>query len=239
MEYNGKTMRHELKYAINQLEYHYLKPDLRQILDLDHHASQTGSYHIRSLYFDDPFNSAYEDKEAGVKDRGKYRLRVYNRSDHLIKLEYKQKVNNLVAKTSTSISRELYEKIMRRSLVFKDVQHDPLLSDFYLAIRMQGLAPKLVVDYLREPFISRMGNIRVTFDKHLQAGLNRNDLFGDIVSASPILPGSMILEIKYDDYLPEHIRKSLQMARHQLLAVSKYTLCRECKNALTWKERPL
>jgi len=239
MNENDKKLRHELKYAINQLEYHYLKSDLKTILNLDYNASLTGEYQIRSLYFDDPFNSAYEDKESGIKERGKYRFRIYNQSDNLIKLEFKQKMNNLVAKSSTPISRMLFEKAMRRSLTFKDVQHDPLLTDFYLATRMQGLAPVVVVDYWREPFISRMGNVRVTFDRSIQAGINRMDLFGHLVSASPILPGSMILEIKYDDYLPEHIRKSLQLTRHQRLAVSKYTLCRDHKNALTWKERPL
>ncbi len=239
MEYQGKTLRHELKYAINHLEYSYLRSRLKTVMQTDRNASSNGDYHIRSLYFDDLANSAFEDKEAGVKVRGKYRLRIYNHSDQIIKLEFKEKFNNLISKSSRTVSRTFVEKILQQKLHFCDVQADPFLQDFYLAVRMNGLRPKLIVDYIREPYISRMGNVRITFDKQLQAGISQNDLFGKLACASPILTGSMILEVKYDDFLPEHIRSNLQLARHQLMAVSKYTLCREFKNSLNWKELPL
>ena len=59
-------------------------------LTRDKHA-RAGGYTIRSLYFDDYCNSAYEEKDAGILMRKKYRVRIYNGSDKVIKLERKKK----------------------------------------------------------------------------------------------------------------------------------------------------
>lgn len=81
--------RHELKYLINEGEHAALACRMAPVFKLDKHA-RAGGYTIRSLYFDDYCNSAYEEKDAGILMRKKYRVRIYNGSDKVIKLERKR-----------------------------------------------------------------------------------------------------------------------------------------------------
>jgi hypothetical protein len=232
-----KTLRHELKYAINNLEYACLKSRLKPLIYADEHVLENGEYHIRSVYFDDWSDSAYNEKEAGDFQRAKYRIRIYNKEANLIRLELKEKFSNVTAKSSRIITRELYDQIMNRRLTLALLQNDPFLTDFYLAVKTKGLEPKVIVDYVREPYIHRFGNVRITFDKRLQAGINSTDIFNpSLLLTSPIQPGSMILEVKYDDLFPTFIHRNLDLSSHQQLAISKYTMCRSLKNALDWKE---
>jgi hypothetical protein len=240
MEYQGRTFRHELKYAINDVEYHALRSRLRSILHPDENARETGEYHIRSLYFDDFSDSSFNDKEAGVFQRGKYRIRIYNRSDSVIRLEFKEKFDNYISKSGRLLTRATYEKILHRKQRIEEVRDDSFLLDFYMHTRIDLLSPRIIIDYVREPFICEAGNVRITFDKHLKASLRDLDVFQpNPLLVTPPFPGTMILEVKYDDYLPEYIRRSLSLSRHQHMAASKYTICREVKNAFDWKENIL
>lgn len=240
MEYAGRTLRHELKYAINDFEYVTLKSKIKTMMDLDENVGQAREYHIRSLYFDDFSDSSYNEKTSGDFRRKKYRIRIYNKSDELIRLELKEKFDSFIAKTSRVIDKNLYEKILQKKIAFSEVKHDPFLLDFYLEVKMNLLEPKVIVDYVREPFAYAYGNVRITFDKQLQVVINTNDIFKEhALVASPLMEGSMILEVKYDDYLPSFIHSGLKLARHQHMALSKYTICREYKNTLNWKERLL
>lgn len=85
-----EAYRHELKYLISYADKAELAVRLAPVLHLDPHATN-GGYFIRSLYFDDYWNTAYEEKDAGVLLRKKYRIRIYNCSDRSIKLERKKK----------------------------------------------------------------------------------------------------------------------------------------------------
>lgn len=238
MEYNGRTLRNELKYSINELEYNYLKTRLKTIINLDGNVNKEGDYHIRSLYFDDIGNTSYNEKDWGVFQRKKYRIRIYNKNDDVIKLELKEKFGKYISKSSRKIDKDLYYGIMENKINVNSFKDDDFLLRFYLEIKMNNLKPAVIVDYIREPYIYKNGNVRITFDKNLQAVINTNDIF-DInpIVVSPKIDGNMIFEVKYDDYLPEFIRKELRMERHQIMAISKYTICRDLKNSLSWGER--
>lgn len=240
MAEQARELRQELKYAINYKEYACLQPVLASLASRDVHAGAQGEYHIRSLYFDNVTNAAYHEKESGVFQRAKYRIRIYNHSDSRISLELKEKFGFSTAKSSQAISRAIYGKIMTGSLRFSDVEGSPLLTDFYLKMKLEGLRPAVIVDYVREPFVCPAGNVRITFDKVLQTPINSLDLFAPAQIIVPAFTyGSLILEVKYDDFLPRHIQRSLQLSSHQKLAISKYTICRDTKDALDWKERLL
>ena len=238
MKYKGRTLRHELKYAINNFEYSYLKSRIKNLMNSDLNVNEIGEYHIRSLYFDDIEDSSYNDKESGVFKRKKYRIRIYNKSDNLIKLELKEKFVSFISKQNRTISRKLYEEIINNTVCIEDFKDDSFLLDFYLQMKMNVLRPKVIVDYIREPYICDYGNVRITFDKELQVVTNSTDIFYDSPTLiSPIIAGDMILEVKYDDHIPEYIRGLLELARNQRLAISKYTICRDMKNALNWEEK--
>ena len=94
MDYNGRRLRHEQKYYISYGEYYNLVSKLSAVLKRDGNYGDKG-YFIRSLYFDDMYNSSYYEKEAGNFTRSKYRIRIYNYSDKYgdIKLEQKCKID--------------------------------------------------------------------------------------------------------------------------------------------------
>lgn len=240
MEYRGKSIRNELKYVINDLEYNYLKNTLKRIMEFDENVNEEGEYHIRSLYFDDLLDSSYYQKESGVFERSKIRIRIYNKSDEVIRLEKKEKFGKYISKTSKSIGKNIYYSIINNHMNIDDFKNNDFLLEFYTQYKMNTLKPVVIVDYVREPFIYSIGNVRITFDKNLQAIINTNDIFSKSdIAVSPKYEGEMILEVKYDDYLPEFIRNQLNLSRHQLMAISKYTICRDLKNSLNWSEKVL
>ena len=103
----------------------------------------------------------------------------------------------------------------------------PLLRDVYKQMRTRGLKPAVIVDYVREAYIHPAEHVRITFDKQLRTGLFSQDLFERwLPTINPLDDNSMILEVKYDNYLPDYIRRLLWSCNAQRSAISKYTLCR-------------
>jgi len=237
MKYKGRTLRHELKYMINQSDYIQLKSRLETILTLDKNAVSKGSYHIRSLYFDDQYNRAYHEKEDGVFARTKFRIRIYNFSDEIIRLEKKEKFDSYISKVSTTISKEMYHKILAGKLTHLDVIGDELLTEFYAQVKVNRLRPRIIVDYERIPFTHKHGNVRITFDKSLKTVLNNVDILRtDTQIYSVIGEEQMILEVKFDDYLPKYIREVLTLHHHQHMSASKFVMCCEADLEYNWKE---
>lgn len=219
--------RHELKYFIHPAEVDALRIQLRSALKLDPHCRGGRPYAIRSLYFDDIENSAYFDKVGGVMHRDKYRIRIYRHSDAEIFLERKRKLGDLIQKSSVQITRRLCEQIISGDPRGMYRSGNPLLQDMFVQMRTKLLRPSVIVDYEREAYLHPVENVRITFDLKLRSGMHSIDLFNpDIPTISPLDSSLEILEVKYDNYLPDHIRKLLAETRAQRSAVSKYVLCR-------------
>lgn len=220
--------RHELKYEISYHEYINLKLRLEPIMKRDIHADGSGIYTIRSLYFDNFNDKALKEKLDGIKNRDKFRLRCYNNDFSFILLEKKSKRNSLCLKKSTNLTREQCEKILDGDIGFMADSENELFADFFAAMSGQLMRPKTVVVYKREPYIFEAGNVRITFDSDIRTGLySTNFLDGDL----PLIPvmGSekMILEIKYDEFLPDVIRHAIQSGVPRVQAFSKYAAARQ------------
>lgn len=219
--------RHELKYFINRGDMLALGHRLGGVLHPDPHADENGEYFIRSLYFDDAYDTAYYDKQAGVMHRDKYRIRIYNLSDDVIFLERKRKAGDLIQKSSARISRKLCDQILSGNANKLETVDNELIHDLFCQMRLNLLRPTVIVDYTRETFIHPVENVRITFDKQLRTGLFSKDLFSpDIMTVSPLDDGREILEVKYDTYLPDFIAGMLWNIPAERSAVSKYVLCR-------------
>ncbi|MFA5365610.1 MAG: polyphosphate polymerase domain-containing protein [Candidatus Bathyarchaeia archaeon] len=233
-EQNKQHLRHELKYPLDNMQYQLLRKNLATVLKPDPHMEPDGSYHIRSLYFDDIKNSAYFDKIAGVPRRKKYRIRIYNFSDKFIKLERKTKLNQYINKQWVKLTREEADKILVGNIDFLSNSSSRLLREFYCASRCSLLRPVALVDYRREAFVCSIGNVRITFDIGLQTNLGSIALFDQNVPMMPVDEEfKIILEIKYDDFLPLHIRGLFLDTIKPQAAIGKFALCRELTNALT------
>lgn len=219
--------RHEHKYFINEAGYAQLSALLASVLKRDRHSDQNGEYFIRSLYFDDVFDSAYHTKMDGVERRDKYRIRIYNCSDQAIFLERKHKEGEFIMKNSVRITRRLCDQLIAGRADGLDASQNPLLRDMFREIRLNGLHPVVIVDYAREAYMHPAENVRITFDKRLHTGLFSKDIFNPMLNGiSPIDPGQVILEVKYDRYLPDYIKGVLATIPSDHCAISKYTLCR-------------
>ena len=220
-------MRHEQKYYISQGDAFYLSTLLSRTMQRDKNADANGEYHIRSLYFDDCFNSALSDKLDGVKNRHKYRIRIYNFSDKVIRLERKSKHGDYISKMSCGISRDLAEQIIAGDPYGLETLNHPLLQDVYRMMTTKLLRPAVIVDYVREAYIHPCEETRVTLDKQLRTGYLSNDLFNPQLPTYPCLDQNQtILEIKYNRRFPEFILPITSSIPAQRSAISKYTICR-------------
>lgn len=224
---NPIKYRHELKHYINLGECAVLCSKLRTVMKIDSHAGPDGNYQIRSLYFDTPDDTALMEKISGVDNREKFRIRLYNSDDSYIKLEKKIKVNSLTAKFSAPLTPEQCSRILKGDIEWLQESDHPLLNELYEKMQHQQLKPKTIVDYLREAYVYRPGNVRVTLDKSIKTGLNCTDVFHKNLSVMETLDGRMaILEVKYDAFLPEIINDMIQLGDRSKTSVSKYALCR-------------
>ncbi len=222
-------LRHELKYFISPLEYEVLSRTLDRVLERDPNGDENNEYHIRSLYFDTIFNEAYIDKQDGVKNRDKYRIRIYNFSDRFIRMECKTKVGQLISKRSTPIPRLLAEQLIAGDPTGLERTRSGLLRDVYREMRLNMLHPVVIVDYVREAYLHPVEEVRITFDKQLHTGLGSKDIFNPYVpTISPFDNGEIILEVKFNRVLPPYIRDLLCTHVHsaQISAISKYVWCR-------------
>lgn len=226
MEYLGKVLRHEIKYFINTHNYYYLRNRLKDIMYKDENGDEDSGYFIRSLYFDDIYNSAFNEKEIGAQIRKKYRVRIYNLKSSIIKLEKKNKYGRYISKESVNLTKKEFYKILNQDYDFLRKKDSKLFLEFYGEIKNNLLSPRVIVDYQREAYICEAGNVRVTFDKELSTGINSYDIFDEnLVTQSVFDKQIMIMEVKYDSFMPTHIKDALQISNHQLSAASKYVLC--------------
>ena len=224
---NQLPARHELKYFIHPAEVEALRARLRPVLKMDSHCRGGKPYVIRSLYFDDIDDSAYFDKQAGVMNRDKYRIRIYRYSDAEIFLERKRKLGDLIQKSSVQITRRLCEQIIAGDPRGLYKANNPLLKDAYVQMRTRLLRPSVIVDYEREAYLHPAQNVRITFDLKLRSGLSSFDLFNpNLATVCPHDENTEILEIKFDNYLPDYISGLMAGTRAERSAISKYILCR-------------
>lgn len=217
--------RHEWKHEINLADLYAIKARLHAIARGDPHAID-GKYHIRSLYFDNRNDKALREKIDGVNRREKFRIRYYNGDTSLIKLEKKSKVNGLETKYSASLTREEAQKIVDGDIDFLMESKDALHNELYCKMHYQGLRPVTIVDYTREPFIYGPGNVRVTFDYDIHTGLGCTDFLNPNCVTIPAGDPIIIMEVKWDEFLPSIIKHAVQMPGRRVTAFSKYAQCR-------------
>lgn len=221
-----KNYRHEYKYLISRQAAQLLKIRLPGIMRRDVHAGPTGQYTIRSLYFDDPNFTAFQEKVSGVDNRTKYRIRCYNYRDDYFKLEKKEKKGSLTRKTALRIDRKTAEHLQGADRLQPLEGAGELLREFRAQCLARGFRPAVLVDYERTPFVSVYGNTRITLDENLRTIPYNGDLFAPGQPAIPILePDQVILEVKFDDFLPGQFSAALADIPKVPMAISKFAMC--------------
>lgn len=219
------NFRHEWKHEINVSDMIAIRQRLRAVAKVDTHAID-GKYEIRSLYFDNPADKVLREKWNGVNIREKIRIRYYNRDTTLIYLEKKSKFNGLGCKDKVSLTKEEVQAILEGNYEWMRNSGRKLVEELYGKMMSQGLRPKTIVAYTREPFVYAPGNVRITLDYNIRTGLGNTDFLNPSSITIPAGDSPIILEVKWDEFLPSVIRDVVQLEGRRTSAFSKYAICR-------------
>jgi len=218
--------RHEWKHEINYADLLAMRSRLHAVMEVDPHA-QNGRYFVRSLYFDNLRDKALREKIDGVNRREKFRIRYYNGDTSFIQLEKKSKQSGVGTKFGAVLTAQEAQSIVEGNVAWmRDACARPLVQEFYCKMLYQGLRPKTIVDYTREPFLYAPGNVRVTLDYDIRTGLSCTDFLDLDCPTIPAGDAPILLEVKWDAFLPDIIRDAVQMPSRRAGAFSKYAQCR-------------
>lgn len=217
--------RHEWKHEISYADMLSLRSRLSAVMQQDSHAVN-GRYKIRSLYFDNFRDKTLLEKINGVNIREKFRVRYYNDDLSFFLLEKKSKTNGLCRKEQTVITLEEARLIADKDMEILSKSKTPLVKELCYKMQTEGLEPKTIVDYTREPFVYAPGNVRVTLDHDIRTGLTCTDFLNFDCIMIPAGNAPIILEVKWDEFLPAVIRDVVQVPGTHTSAFSKYAACR-------------
>ena len=226
--------RHEYKFYINEADRAMLRARLRVLAKPDPHSTKAApgadpaafpGYTVRSLYFDNYADKAVMEKLSGLSRREKFRFRFYNGDASFIRLEKKSKINRLCYKESAAADAEKCGALLTGDYDWLRTQENGLFTELYAKMRFQNLRPRCVVEYHREAYIYRAGNVRVTFDSGIKA---TDNVSGFLRQGAPSVPaaGAIVLELKYDGFLPDIIRDAINFTGGNQTEFSKYAAAR-------------
>ena len=145
-----------------------------------------------------------------------------------LKLEIKNKVNNIIFKETILIKESDIRKILSGRFEFLLEHNTRKANKKYCDFTKDHFRPVILVDYLREAYNYSINNIRINFDSKIKKSeLEIKDISANSIDMEPIFNNSkIILEIKYNDIIPTWIKNLLQLPRFERCAISKYTLSR-------------
>lgn len=225
---NDMKYRHEFKYEITGAQVQMLRSRIGGLIPRDAHAGPDGVYSIRSLYFDDMEDRCLKENEDGTDPREKFRIRIYNASTDRISLECKRKERGKTHKESCRLTIQQTKALMAGQVLRDIGDQPPLLQKLTAQMLTRRLRPVVIVEYDRIPFVYSSGNVRITLDTNISSS-SAIDLFLEPrLPLRPVLPlGRQLLEVKYDELLPDFIYRSLQLHSLRQTAFSKYYICRK------------
>ena len=221
--------RVEDKYCCDKRELHILQGRLTPVLENDHVVDENG-YTITSVYFDDIQDSYLNDTIDGNYKREKYRIRIYNNSFDIIKLEVKFKESNRILKKACNITKEeMFTLLSGKCVERAEMKLEDPVTLFNLAIKSKGLLPKVIVEYDRRAFIHRHGNVRITLDRNLRYSTRIHKFGKEDVKCKRVRSFQDVLEVKYDEFLPDFIAQLIEIGNLRQISFSKYQICRLAK----------
>lgn len=219
--------RHEIKHIITNAEAYILSNRLKKIFKYDENANSHGVYRVSSIYFDTPYDKALRQKIDGVNNREKFRIRYYNENMSFIRLEKKIKKQGLCAKLSKRISFDELKKILDSNIDFLIHKQDPLLLEFYSKIKGELLFPKKIIVYDREAFLYEVANVRITIDRNIKTSMSKIEFLSQDRNLVDISNNISVLEVKYDEFLPDIVRLLVKIPNRFACSFSKYQISRQ------------
>lgn len=220
--------RHEYKYICSAQQLTCIRQRIMPYMKPDSHVESRNYYTVRSLYFDDYVNSCFYDNLSGVEPREKFRIRLYDGNVSFMKLELKQKIHGMTKKLSCPVTKEQCLIMSEGHIADIRALDSPVYRKLCIEQQTKMLRPKIIVEYDRVPYIYREGNVRVTFDMNIRGGMYVKQFLNEKIISVPVMPsGFHVLEVKFDEFLPDSIRQAIQIDGLRQTAYSKYCICRK------------
>lgn len=220
------NFRKELKYKITDNDFYLLNINLKNLIKKDSNCKED-FYTVSSIYFDNYKKTSYYQVKNGISERWKYRIRFYNYDDSYIVLEKKNKINGLTNKKSVRITRELFNSILK-SNVRIEKNNDKLLNEFIMKVKTELLNPVICIEYDRIPFVHKTGTVRITLDYNIRYTNNYDDIFNK--NKKVYYLKDKILEVKYNELIPDFIRYRLELNHLEQVSFSKFNNCIDSLN---------
>ncbi len=222
--------RHEDKYLVAYLQYMRVRQMIAAVMQRDSHAENDRGYTVRSLYYDTVSNRDYHEKEDGVDERQKLRLRTYGSAPSIAKLEIKHRKEGGIFKESVTLSMDEVGKIMAHDPDYSVLESKPAPAANHILwlLQTKGYTPAAIVAYDREAFTLPFYETRVTFDTSIRGGRETGRFLDPSVLLVPVIPSTeIVMEVKYNHMFPNFLRPLISIAEGQNMAISKYWLVRQ------------
>lgn len=218
--------RYEKKYIITNLQMEILRNTLSAVLYLDPNIKNSdGSYFIRSLYFDDYKNTSYHQVLDGLSKREKYRIRYYDLDPSYITLEKKSKQNNLGKKDKDRLSQDMVLKFINNEEI---ESNKPVITELQGKMKTDFYKPAVIIDYERRAFTYPVNDVRITLDYNISCSYEFSKFFDKNINSIPLLEkNTAILEVKYNDFLPDFIKNIINIKNLEITSFSKYSTGRD------------
>lgn len=218
--------RSESKFMVSRKDLLILKYKLKNVMPYDSYCNGK-TYNVRTIYFDSIDNKCFYDNADGLDQRYKLRIRMYNRSINDIKLECKYKEMGNTKKVYCKINKKLCDKLLNGEQLCYSECNNQVLRKLYIEQKINNFVPKIIIEYDRLAFAEKTGNVRITFDTNIRTSRYLNRFYESNIYARPLLePNIDILEIKYDELLPDYIKRIVDNGQLSKTSFSKYYLSR-------------
>lgn len=212
-------MRKEIRFEISYSEYQNLKQFFNIILKKDENSMMSGEYSIKTIYFDNCYRKIENDKKNDINSVYKYRIRMYNNDDKNIFLERKTNENGYIKKIKEKIPKKDVIGLLNGRFENLLTENESLKTELYLKMQLEFFRTSLLIEYIREAWVDKISNARITIDKELKSTTNCTKFFDEIKS---IPKEKYILEVKYDKYLPDYILNIIQTVKGKKVTKSKF-----------------
>ena len=219
----NKAFRKELKYSITDNDFYIINHNLKDLINIDENCKDE-FYTISSIYFDTYNKTSYNQVKNGISERWKYRIRYYDKNDSYIKLEKKHKINGLTNKSSVRIDRKTLTDILNNKIKIKS-SNSALLNEFIIKMKTELLRPIIYIEYDRIPYTYKLGNVRITLDYNIGYSNKFDYLFSKNKKLHYL--DNKILEVKYNELIPDFIRFRLELNYLEQISFSKFNNCIE------------
>jgi SPX domain protein involved in polyphosphate accumulation len=226
-----KGARNEIKYFVAPTVVQQVKDSISPFVSTDPHMNGYKNYTVRSIYFDTPELDYHYEKMDGLKVRKKLRLRTYNNfeNDKIAFLEIKRRYNQIIVKERAKVSLEKAQNFLecpKSNGIFdtKDTLKKRVLEKFAYNLANENLKSTLLVVYEREAYqgihdpttrITFDSNLRYKVDPEISEIFNEHDL-------ETILGDYVIIEFKFNDFMPKWMRKIMRTFCLSAQSISKY-----------------